>query len=156
MKVHQAPAYILVSRPYSETSSLIDLFTRDYGRQMLMAKGIKRLKSRFRGLAQPFHALLASWSGKGEVPTLTGLELDASRFSGWNSSLEKDARLCGWYCNELLANSLQRADAHQKLFDEYHRAIVNLGELDAKQTKQSALEKFTVLRDFELALIAET
>ena len=39
MKVDQQPAYLLHARPFSETSLLVDLFTREYGRLMLIAKG---------------------------------------------------------------------------------------------------------------------
>ena len=46
MKSHQVievePAYLIHQRPYSETSQIINLFSRHYGRIDVIAKGSKR------------------------------------------------------------------------------------------------------------------
>lgn len=154
MRVNEAASFVLINRPYSESSWIVDLFTRDYGRQAVMAKGARRLKSKQRGLLLPFQPLLSSWSGKGEVPTLINIEIDPSRFVGWQFELSGKAKLCGFYCNELLAALMQRGDPHHVLFDDYNHAIKRLLSLDNRLSVDEPL--FDILRDFELSLIRES
>lgn len=64
-------AFVLHSRPFSETSLLIDFFTEGEGKIRLLAKGARRNRSPLRGCLQPFTPLLIRWGGKGEIKTLT-------------------------------------------------------------------------------------
>ena len=150
MRVLQQPAYVLLNRPYSETSWIVEVFSRDYGRLSLMAKGARRLKSKVRGALIPFQPLLVSWVGKGEIPTLTEAELDRSEFSFLNNEIRGDALVCGFYCNELLVKMLHRYDSHAALFKSYHKAIMSLSSAD-KMPKTSV-----VLRSFEQSIIRES
>src|SRR4051812_12720692 len=68
-KVAGQPAFVLHSYPYKETSLIIDLFTRDFGRVALIAKGAKRPHSQLRGVLQTFQPLSSSWVGKSELRT---------------------------------------------------------------------------------------
>ena len=150
MRVHQQPAYILLNRPYSETSWVVEVFSRDYGRLALMAKGARRLKSNVKGAVLPFQPVLLSWVGKGEVPTLTAAEIDQTEFSLMHHELRGDALVCGFYCNELVANLLHRYDPHTKLFDAYHATLMSLN--NAQENRDIA----NVLRSFEQTLMRET
>lgn len=141
-RVQGQPAFVLHSYPYKETSLIIDMFTRDYGRIALVAKGAKRPHSKLRGVLQTFQPLSASWSGKSELRTL----IDAEWVGGMRP-LEKTALLCGFYLNELLVKLVARDDAHPKLFDHY---VATLNQLAHNEPAQ------TVLRKFELALLKET
>ncbi|MGD8526309.1 MAG: recombination protein O N-terminal domain-containing protein, partial [Thioalkalispiraceae bacterium] len=38
-KVELQHGYVLHARPYRDTSSLLEIFSRDYGRQSLVARG---------------------------------------------------------------------------------------------------------------------
>jgi len=149
MRVFNQPAYVLISRPYSETSSIVEVFSRDYGRLGLMAKGAKRLKSKTKGVLQPFQPILVSWTGKGEVPTLTGAEIDLSHIDLFDFELKGDRLVCGFYCNELLVRSIHRYDAHSRLFDVYNETILELN--NAKSSRSLA----DLLRFFEHSLIKE-
>ena len=97
MRVHQQPAYILLNRPYSETSWIVEAFSREHGRLSLMAKGARRLKSKLKGVLLPFQPVLLSWVGKGEMPTLTSAEIDQSEFDLFTHELKGDAVVCGFY-----------------------------------------------------------
>ncbi len=121
MKVQQQPAYLLQARPYLETSLLIDLFTQEHGRLMLIAKGARRGKARTRGLLSPFKFLLTSWAGKGQLATLTSVEQDGHR-----ADLNGKSLASGYYMNELLLRLLHRHDAHENLFTQYRRAVDHL------------------------------
>jgi DNA repair protein RecO (recombination protein O) len=56
---------------HKETSLVIDVLTRDFGRIALIAKGAKRPYSQLRAVLQTFQPLQLSWSGKQELKTLT-------------------------------------------------------------------------------------
>ncbi|OWW22739.1 DNA repair protein RecO [Noviherbaspirillum denitrificans] len=141
-RVSSQPAFVLHSYPYKETSLIMDVFSRDYGRVALVAKGAKRPHSKLRAVLQTFQPLTVSWSGKAEVRTLTGAE-----WIGGLLPLEKSALLCGFYLNELLVKLLARDDAHPALFDHY---IATLNQLAHDEPAP------IVLRKFERALLKET
>lgn len=141
MRVLQEPAFVLHNRPYSESSWIVELYSKHYGRLAVIAKGARRLKSKTRGLLLPFQPLLVSWSGKGEVPTLTNVEPDDGLFELASKSL-----VCGFYCNELIMRLLHRNDPHPKLFDVYAQVIEALNR---------NLNRQIALRIFEKSLLKE-
>ncbi len=122
-RVENAPGYVLHSRPWRETSLIVEAFTREHGRVGLVARGVRRARSRLRGMLLPFHLLLLSWSGRGELPTLTGAEVEGPVWT-----LRGRALFSGFYLNELLLKLLPRNDAHPEVFDDYRRALAQLGE----------------------------
>ncbi len=136
------PGFVLHSYPYKETSLIVDLFTRDFGRIGVVAKGAKRPHSKLRGALQTFQPLSTSWSGKSELRTLIDAE-----WVGGMLPLERTALLCGFYLNELLVKLLARDDPHPVLFDQYVSTLNQLGHNEPAQT---------VLRKFERALLKET
>lgn len=123
MRVHKEQSFVIHTRPYSETSLYVELFSRHYGRLTAIAKGARRQKSQFRGALLPFRRLLTSWTGKGEIPTLTLAE---------PAELWKDIRghgaVCGFYVNELVIKLLHRYDAHPQLFDDYAATMARFQE----------------------------
>ena len=60
MRIEAEPAYILHKRPYRESSQILEVFTRNYGRFSLMSKGSRGPRSKTRGILQPFMPLLVS------------------------------------------------------------------------------------------------
>ncbi|NND81497.1 MAG: DNA repair protein RecO [Gammaproteobacteria bacterium] len=153
MRVHQQPAYVLLNRPYSESSFIVEVFSRDYGRLALMAKGARRLKSRYKGVLQPFQPTLISWTGKGELPTLTSAEVDLTHYRFNLHELRGDALVCGFYVNELLVNLLHRHDPHAALFDQYRQTISRLAN-DQHEGHEADLYG-RCLREFETRIIKE-
>jgi DNA repair protein RecO (recombination protein O) len=141
-RVTGQPAFVLHSYPYKETSLIVDMFTRDYGRIGLVAKGAKRPYSKLRGVLQTFQPLQASWSGKSELRTMIDAE-----WVGGMLPLERTALLCGFYLNELLVKLLARDDPHPALFDHY---VATLNQLAHNEPAP------IVLRKFERTLLKET
>ncbi len=134
-------AYVLHTRPYRDTSLLVEIFSHDFGRVGLVARGVRTSKSRYASLLQPFMPLLLSWSGQGELPTLSGAEA-----AGVAPQLSGELLLSGFYLNELLMRLLQRGDAHPRLFETYITALASMAE----QTNQEP-----ILRKFEHQLLQE-
>jgi DNA repair protein RecO (recombination protein O) len=141
-RIAEQPSFVLHSYPYRETSLVIDVFSRDHGRVALVAKGAKRPHSALRGVLQTFQPLGLSWTGKGEVRTLTSAE-----WVGGMLPLAGDALLCGFYVNELLVKFCAREDAHPALFNHYVLTLSRLAH------GEPAL---AVLRSFECVLLRET
>jgi DNA repair protein RecO (recombination protein O) len=147
-RVLMQPAYVLHQRPYRDSSAIVELFTPEHGRAGVVAKGIKRPRSPWRGLLQAFQPLLVSWSGRGELATLTGVE---SR--GELARLPSAVMASGFYLNELLMRLLHRHDAQLELFSCYDATLRQLACLPAsKAPLQEALEGR--LRHFEVQLLA--
>lgn len=145
-KILHQPAYILRSQPYSETSLLLDVFTRNHGRLLIMAKGALRPYTRWRAsIFQTFQTLAMGFSGKGAVRTL----LDAE-WVGGIPMLQGGALISGYYMNEWLMRALAREDVSAGLFDAYQHGLADLS-LNA----HTASEQAQVLRRFELALLSE-
>jgi DNA repair protein RecO (recombination protein O) len=140
-RVDDARAFILHSYPYSESSLIVDAFTRSHGRLPLLARGARRPRSPQRGVLLGFQPVMLGWSGRGEVRTLIRAE-----WMGGVPRLNGEAMLCGFYLNELVMNMLAREDAHEQLFDDYAQAIERLALQEAPEP---------VLRWFEKRLLAE-
>ena len=153
MKVDQQPAYLLHARPFSETSLLVDLFTREYGRLMLIAKGARRGPSQSRGCSRglllPFKPLLASWAGKGQLPTLTSVEQN-----GHSAQMKGKPLASGFYLNELLLRLLHRHDSHETLFEHYHLAVTQLSEAHSPRRVLRIFEK-KLLRDIGFGAVLD-
>ena len=126
MKSHQLiegePAYLIHQRPYSETSQIINLFSRHYGRVDVIAKGSKRPKSKFKSFLQPFSPILVSWSGRSQLKTLRSVDIS----SGKQSNVSRKHLMSAFYLNELILSFLTTADPYPDLFDAYSLAINNI------------------------------
>lgn len=137
---HQ-PVFVLHTYPFKETSLVVELFSRDFGRVAAVAKGARRPRSAMRGMLQAFQPLLATWSGKSELRTLHGLD--------WSSGLlllSGEALMCGFYLNELLLRLLPREDPHETLFDFY---------ADTLRCLATGAPPAPILRRLELRLLQE-
>lgn len=117
-KVDGQPAFVLHSYPFRETSLIVEVFSRDFGRVALMARGARRPRSALRGLLLAFQPLELAWAGKGEVLTLIKAE-----WQGGQPLLSGRALFCAYYLNELLLHLLPREDAHERLFAVYARTL---------------------------------
>lgn len=122
MRVIQQPAYILHSRAWRETSLLLDVFSRDFGRVGLVARGVRGARARLpRSLLEPMQVLRLDWAGRGELQTLAAVEPAATPHA-----FRGDALLSAMYVNELLVRLTARNDPHLHLFERYHELLDEL------------------------------
>jgi DNA repair protein RecO (recombination protein O) len=141
MRVEHQPAYVLHLKPYRDTSAIVDLLTPDYGRISVVVRGVRKSKSPKRQLLNPFHGLLVSFQGNGDLKLLTHFESHQRYFTLAGSYLYS-----GFYLNELLVRLLPEMDAHNDLFSLYESSI---------QCLHQQLEIEPVLRRFEFRLLLE-
>ncbi|WP_297808657.1 DNA repair protein RecO [uncultured Methylophaga sp.] len=134
-------AFVLHHRPYRETSLLVDVLSRDYGRVSLVARGQRQSKKRKQSVMQPFQPLWLNWFGYGELVTLQQVEAAEAGYR-----LLGNASLCGLYLNELLVKLLPLHEAEPELFDSYRQTLRALQGQDDPQL---------ILRLFEKQLLAQ-
>lgn len=137
------PAFVLHRYDWSETSLIIEVFSRQHGRLALVAKGAKRPTSQLRPVLLPLQPLLLSWSGEGEVRTLK-----TAQWRGGHVMPMGEALLAGTYFNEMLMRLLVRDEPHPALFDTYAQAVERLAQRGEPDP--------CVLRAFELLLLKES
>lgn len=142
-RISEEPAFVLHRYDWSESSLILEVFSRHHGRLALVAKGVKRPTSQFRAVLLPLQPILLAWGGDAEVRTLK-----SAQWQGGYVMPTGDALLAGSYLNELLMRLLARDDPHPSLFDHYALAVQLLAERSETQS--------LVLRAFELVLLRET
>ena len=146
-RVNDEPAYILHRYDWSESSLILECFTRHRGRMALVAKGVKKPTSSFRPVLLALQPLRLSFSmgadGASDIHTLKGAEWVGGHVMPVGGSL-----LSGLYLNELLMRLLAREDPFAHLFDIYAGVVRVLAS-----DHGDVLEP--VLRAFELILLRE-
>jgi DNA repair protein RecO (recombination protein O) len=142
-RISEEPAFVLHRYDWSETSLILEVFTRHHGRVALVAKGAKRPSSSFRPVLLPLQPLRLGYGGEGEVRTLKSAE-----WVGGYVMPTGEALLAGYYLNELLLRLLARDDPHPVLFDRYTQILPVLAA-----GQPELLE--AALRAFELLLLRE-
>ncbi|PSJ39329.1 DNA repair protein RecO [Zobellella taiwanensis] len=116
-------AFVIHSRPYRETSQLVEVFTREQGRQSLVAKGSRQPRSPLKGLLQPFVPLRVSFAGRGELKNLHAAEASAPAIR-----LTGTALYSGLYLNELIYYLLEAQTPFDEVFDAYHNTLKKLAQ----------------------------
>lgn len=122
-QVYLQPAFVLHQRPYRNTSIIVDVFSRDYGRLSLIAKGVKQKKSALKSILQNFQLLNVSWVRRSDLGVLT-----AAEFKNPTIHLSQENVYPALYLNELIIRLLQSFDAMPELFDAYSDTLRALNE----------------------------
>ncbi|GGJ82193.1 DNA repair protein RecO [Pseudomonas matsuisoli] len=130
-------AYVLHSRPYKESSALVDLFS-EQGRCRAV---LRNARGRAGGLARPFLPLEIELRGRTELKSVARLEA-----VGIPHILNGDLLFSGLYLNELIVRLLPADDPHPALYLHYAATLAALAEGRALQP---------LLRAFEWRLLDE-
>ena len=141
------PAYVLHHYDWSESSLIVDLFTREAGRVAVAAKGAKRPTSNLRAVLMPFQRIQVSFGKAARDDAASDIRnLRGAEWGGGAPMTGGEALLSGFYLNELVMKLLARDDPHPALWDAYAATLPHLG----------GTEEAAALRAFELILLAET
>jgi DNA repair protein RecO (recombination protein O) len=149
-------AFVLHSYDWSESSLILDLFTREQGRIAAAAKGAKRPFSQLRGVLLPFQRIAVTLGrhASGEEGTAEVSNLRSADWSGGPAMLTGSALFSGFYLNELLMKLLARHDPHPALFDAYAATIAALGD-PGEARGQAALRAFEIVLLKEIGLLPD-
>lgn len=142
-------AYVLHQYDWSETSLIVELFTRERGRVVVAAKGAKRPTSQLRPVLLPLQRIAVTL---GRTPGDDSREVHTLRSAEWGGGPPMpggDAIFRGFYLNELLLKLLARQDPVPRLFDAYAQTLPAIAGADASVAAAG-------LRAFELVLLRET
>jgi DNA repair protein RecO (recombination protein O) len=143
-------AFVLHRYDWSESSLILDLFTREHGRLAVAAKGAKRPYSQLRSVLLPFQRIsVLLGRAPGADAEVEVRNLRAAEWAGGSAMLTGAALFSGFYLNELLMKLLARHDPHAALFDAYAETLAGL--VDVVDVRVEA-----ALRAFELTLLKET
>ncbi|ALP42377.1 DNA repair protein RecO [Aeromonas schubertii] len=152
----QVAAFVIHTRPYRETSQLVEVFSAELGRLTLVAKGSRTQRSPLKGVLQPFARLALSWRGLGDLKTLTRAELLLlpTRLSG-------DRLFYGLYLNELVYYLLESGTPFPEVFEAYAEALTLLAdtpvpELPLRRFEFLLLEALGYAVDFEITADEES
>ena len=146
-RISNEPAYVLHRYDWSETSLILEVFTRHHGRMALVAKGVKRPSSSFRPILLPLQPLHLAFGGDAEIKTLK-----AAEWQGGHVMPTGDALMSGLYLNELLMLLLAREDPHPVLFDVY-ATVVQLIASEHGEVLEASLRAFELLLLREIGLL---
>ena len=116
MTSEKATAIVLRVVPFSETSSIVTLFSREFGKLRAIAKGARRLKGPFESALDLLARCRVVFRPKPSdvLDLLTEAKLER-RFRPFGRDL--DSLYAGYYVAELLLELTDENDPHPELFD---------------------------------------
>jgi DNA repair protein RecO (recombination protein O) len=144
MQINLVETYIIHTRPFRDSSAILDCLSREHGLVSLVARGVKKPRSRWYGYIQPFILLQMAWMGKSELKTLTHVEAEVV-YPRLNGSKIK----IGLYINELLIRLCAHMDPHPQLFHIYDTTLKQIAN------STSDINNECILRQYEYLLLEE-
>lgn len=116
-------AIVLSSRAYSEADKMVTIYTQNYGKITVIAKGVKRLKSRKRGALEAFSKIrFSAHSGHG-MPIMTEADI-VDGFSDIRSDLKRVS--VAYYFLEATLRTTQDEEPNDKIYrllDEFLKRL---------------------------------
>lgn len=126
--------YVLHTRPYKESSVLVNLLVDGQGRIDCVAR-LGSGKASIKSILQPFQPLLFQLSGRTSLKSLYQVEAASPAIP-----LSGDVSFAGFYLNELLVRCLSLEHGGEQLFFIYHKTLM----LMAAGFSQAQLRSFEV------------
>jgi DNA repair protein RecO (recombination protein O) len=123
----KALALVLRTTDWSETSRIATLWTREYGKVRVLAKGGRRLKSNFESALDllTLCSIVFLRKSSGSLDLLTEAQV-TERFPRLRTDLP--ALYAAYYLAELLSDWTEDYDPHPALFDEALATLQSLGQ----------------------------
>ncbi|MCA9027369.1 MAG: DNA repair protein RecO [Planctomycetaceae bacterium] len=151
MSQEKTDALVIRLADWSESSRVVTLFTRDFGKISALAKGAKRLRSAFEAgldlLSESRIVFLRKSSSSLDILTESQL---IARFQPSSSSLT--SLYGGYYVAELLSGLSEEYDPHPHL---YQVATDTLRSLESDEDAQPALLRFELVLLNEIGSLPE-
>ena len=120
--VENALCYVLHSKPFKDTSAIVELLSQEHGRVSVIFKGVRSTKNTAKSrVLQPFQPLLASWYGKRELKSGKSVEQ-----GGMPHMLSGKKLYSGIYLNEILLRMLHRDAPAEGIYEHYQQCLSEL------------------------------
>ena len=135
MPLYNDEAVLLRSWDLGEADRIISFLGRRRGRVRVVAKGARKLKSRFSGRLEPFNKLSIVYYGKESTQLfkLSSIEI-ATPLRGISDDLEKYTHAC--YLSEVAEAAMHEGDPNPKAFD----ILLDALKWISKENRPDALE----------------
>ena len=136
MPVFKVDAVVLRHQPVGEADRVLTLFTREYGKMRVSARGVRKTTSRLAGRVQPYtHGRLLLARGRTLDIVAQGEVVRA--FAGLQRDLLRSAYAA--YVAELVDRFLPERDRHPDVFDAVLEALAVLEEAGEDEAEVYAL-----------------
>ena len=112
------PVFVLRQRQFQNSSILVELLGKNFGRISALAKGAKRKNSKYKGLLRPFNMMLVQLGGKGELKNIIYIEPTKK-----NYKLVSSALYCGMYMNEISLKLIGKSEGSGDFFHSYESTL---------------------------------
>jgi DNA repair protein RecO (recombination protein O) len=142
----KARALVLRTTDWSETSRIATLWTREFGRVRVLAKGGRRLKSAFENALDLLTLcdIVLLRKSSGSLDLLTEAQV-VRRFPRLRDDLS--ALYAAYYVAELLADWTEDYDPHPRVFDEAVETLAALGAHSVAVGPRLARFELVLLRE---------
>src|SRR5207253_1880614 len=146
MSAEKATALVLRTTDWSETSRIATLWTREFGKVRVLAKGGRRLKSAFESALDLLTvcSIVLLRKSTGGLDLLTEAQV-VQRFGRLTTDLP--ALYAAYYVAELLADATEENDPHPTLFEEALATLEMLGQPDVLTGPRLARFEMVLLRE---------
>lgn len=158
--------YVLHTRPYKESSVLVNLLVDGQGRIDCVAR-VGSGKTSIKSILQPFQPLLFQLSGRSTLKTLYQVEAASPPVP-----LTGDVSFAGFYLNELLVRCLSVEHGAEQFFFVYHKTLMAMAagfsqaqlryfevellkELGVMPSLNSDIEQAPIMADFYYRILSE-
>src|ERR671923_3007419 len=146
---YKTEAIVLRSFRLGEADRVLHLYTLERGRVGVVAKGIRRTKSRFGARLEPLsHVELVLHEGTGELHTVTGVEL----LHAHRAAREDSYRLgVGFVALEAMLRLFPEQEANPRAFEALTRFLDLLDEAESRNGERAATDPLVL--SFQLKLL---
>ncbi len=146
MASEKALALVLRTTDWSETSRIATLWTREFGKVRVLAKGGRRLKSNFESALDllTLCSIVFLRKSSGGLDLLTEAQV-VERFPRLRTDLP--ALYAAYYVAELLSDWTEDYDPHPALFDEARATLKTLGTAGAATGPRLARFELVMLHE---------
>tara|TARA_Y100000389_G_C17459140_1_gene520350 strand:+ start:1750 stop:2415 length:666 start_codon:yes stop_codon:yes gene_type:complete len=136
--------FLIHTRKYKETSSIVYIFSQSKGIQSLIFKGKYTNKEKFK--FSLFNEYLFTFNDKYSFPYMSKFELINEY------TFDKKYYLLGLYINELLYKTLKQGYDFEKIYQHYKKFIVYLSDSSDKPNRLALLFEKNLIEDLGYGL----
>jgi DNA repair protein RecO (recombination protein O) len=148
-RTYKTEAVVLRSFRFGEADRVLHLYTLDRGRVGALAKGVRKMRSRFGARLEPLsHAELVLHEGRGELQTVTGAELIRSHHAAREHPYRLGIGLVG---AEAMLRLFPEQERNQRAFRALTRFLDLLDDLETARAPRPALDPLAL--SFQLKLL---
>lgn len=128
MRSYKTQGFVIRRINYTEADRIITLFTSDLGKVVVVAKGVRLMKSRKRGSLEVFSNIKFQAVESSGLDILTEVE-EINNYTAIRKSLKKIS--VGYYMNEIIDRLLAEREPDLKMYKLFTSYMTSLASIDS-------------------------